>query len=61
VGLYNLKDDVGETTDLAGRETALAAELHGKLKAWRESVGAQLPTPNPDYDPEKDAAPKKKK
>jgi hypothetical protein len=33
-----------------------ARELLEKLKAWRERVGAQMPTPNPDYDPEKDKA-----
>ena len=43
------------------REAARTAELHARLKAWRESVGARLPTPNPDHNPEKDKpAPKKK-
>jgi uncharacterized sulfatase len=28
-----------------------ATELQQKLAAWRESVGAKMPTPNPDYDP----------
>ena len=26
-------------------------ELHAKLDAWRRSIGAQMPTPNPDADP----------
>ena len=42
-------------------EAERTAELHARLKAWRESVGARLPTPNPDHNPEKDKpAPKKK-
>lgn len=61
VELYNLKDDVGEKTDLAAKEPERAAKLHAKLKAWRQAVGAQLPTPNPDHDPEKDKTPPKKK
>ena len=31
-----------------------------QLHAWRRSVGAQMPTPNPDYDPaQAGAVPKK--
>lgn len=61
VELYNLKDDIGEKTDLSAKEPERTAKLYGRLKAWRESVGAQLPAPNPDHNPEKDKpAPKKK-
>jgi len=28
-----------------------ATELHKMLKAWRKDVDAQMPTPNPDYNP----------
>jgi arylsulfatase A-like enzyme len=49
--LYNLKTDVGETTDLAARMPEKTAELKHRLAAWRSSVGAQLPAPNPKYDP----------
>jgi arylsulfatase A len=48
VELYNLKDDIGEAEDLAGRMPEKVAELRNRLHAWRESVGAQMPTPNPD-------------
>ncbi|QDU21033.1 sulfatase [Urbifossiella limnaea] len=58
--LYNLKDDVGERTDLSARDPALTTRLRERLTAWRQSVAAQVPTPNPDYDPARDA-PKKKK
>jgi arylsulfatase A len=53
VELYNLKDDLGEKSDLATTNTTKAKELRAKLSAWRQSVGAQLPTPNPAYDPAK--------
>ena len=54
VELYNLKDDIGEKNDLSAKEPERTALLHARLKAWRESVGAQLPTLNPDYNPEKE-------
>ena len=60
VELYNLKDDIGETTDLAQKMPEKAAALRQKLHDWRKSVGAQLPTPNPDYDPNAPAEPKQK-
>jgi arylsulfatase A-like enzyme len=59
VELYNLKDDIGEQTDLSAKEPVQTAKLLAKLKAWRQAVGAQLPAPNPDYDPEKDSNPSK--
>jgi arylsulfatase A len=49
--LYNLKNDIREKTNLATNMPEKAAELQQKLAAWRESVGAKMPTPNPDYDP----------
>jgi arylsulfatase A-like enzyme len=51
--LYNLRADIGETKDLAKEEPGLAKNLHAKLVAWRQAVGAQMPTVNPDYDPER--------
>jgi arylsulfatase A len=50
--LYNLKDDIGEKNNIAGRMPGKAAELQGMLKAWRRSVDARMPTPNPDYKPQ---------
>lgn len=52
VELYNLKEDVGEAKDLATEMPDKAADLRQKLQAWREEVGAQLPSPNPNYDPQ---------
>ena len=54
VELYDLKGDVGETRDLAAEKPEKARELQKKLADWRASVGAQMPTPNPNYE-----APKK--
>ena len=51
VELYDLRSDLGEATNLADRMPERVATLRGKLSAWRESVGAQMPVPNPDYDP----------
>ena len=49
VELYNLRDDLSETTNLAGQQPARRDELRSMLHAWRESVGAQMPTPNPAF------------
>lgn len=52
--LYNLKDDVGETLDLSFELVEEASRLRAKLHAWREKVGAQMPTKNPMADRGKD-------
>ncbi len=49
VELYNLRDDLGEANDLAAANPAKAGELRDMLHAWRASVDAQMPTPNPAY------------
>ncbi len=43
--LYDLAQDAGEQKDLQGGR---AGELRKKLADWRESVGAQMPAPNPN-------------
>jgi len=50
VELYHLRDDLGETNDLAAAHPAKARALRRQLHSWRQSVGAQLPTPNSDFD-----------
>jgi len=48
--LYNLKDDIGETTDLAKSMPGKVKELHQMLIDWRTEVGAPIPTElNPKY------------
>ena len=49
--LFQLAKDPGESTNLFEKQPEVVAELAGKLDAWRESVGAQRPTENPDYTP----------
>jgi arylsulfatase A-like enzyme len=51
VELYNLKQDVSETTDLAAKEPEKTEELRQMLHAWRERIGAQIPAANSDFDP----------
>ncbi len=49
--LYNLEEDLGETTNLAAKMPERAKQLQRKLADWRESVGARMPQPNPKHDP----------
>jgi arylsulfatase A len=49
--LYHLRDDLGETTNLAETPDEKAKQFRDKLAAWRTSVDARMPTKNPDYDP----------
>ena len=49
--LYNLKEDIGETRNLAESEAEKQAELSARLTAWSEEIGALIPEPNPDFVP----------
>ncbi|MFH1924540.1 MAG: sulfatase [Planctomycetota bacterium] len=49
--LYNLQEDLGEKVNLAKKMPDKARKLQENLAQWREAVGARMPTPNPDYDP----------
>ncbi|HKI71991.1 MAG TPA: sulfatase [Verrucomicrobiae bacterium] len=51
VELFNLAKDISETTDLSARERRRVARLKNELAAWRQRVGAQINTPNPNFDP----------
>lgn len=50
--LYNLRDDLGETTDLAAKHPDKRAELRSRLDTWLEQVDAQLPRPKPEPAPD---------
>jgi len=49
--LYNLREDIGERSNLAGSHPAKSKELHARLSAWRRAIQAPLPTPNPGFTP----------
>lgn len=57
--LFNLKNDPTETNNLALSKPEKASALLKELQAWRQAVGAQMMTPNPNYDPETAAIEKK--
>ncbi|HOX56545.1 MAG TPA: sulfatase [Candidatus Paceibacterota bacterium] len=60
VELYNLRDDIGEQTNLAASMPDKVRELRARLHAWRKEVGAQMPAPNPAYDPSQPEVPPKR-
>lgn len=49
--LFNIAKDMRESNNLIEQNVDIAKELYAKLGAWRHSVGAKMPTPNPDYAP----------
>ena len=49
--LYDLLADPGETINLSAERIHEARALHQRLDAWRESIKAQVPKPNPNHDP----------
>jgi arylsulfatase A-like enzyme len=49
--LFNLKDDLSETNELAQKMPEKVGELDAMLTAWLKKSGAKMPGPNPDYDP----------
>jgi len=53
VELFNLKEDLGETKDLANQHPQRTAQLRKQLQRWRDEVGAQEPRPNPEFKPRK--------
>lgn len=47
--LYNLENDIGEKVDLADSLPEITSKLSSQLQRWRESIGVQMPIPNPLY------------
>jgi len=52
VELYNLREDQEEKHDRAAEQPDRAKALRARLQAWRKAIDAQMPVPNPSYDPE---------
>lgn len=48
--LYNLREDIGEEHNRVADHRDMANALHGKLAAWRQSIEAKIPQPNPDWN-----------
>jgi arylsulfatase A len=57
--LFDLSKDVSERNDLARMMPDKVKELDARLTAYLKAVNAQLPTPNPNYDPTKPAETKR--
>ncbi|WP_369410403.1 sulfatase [Neiella litorisoli] len=53
VELYNVVQDIGETTNLAKQQKEITEQLKIKLEEWLLATNAKYPTANPDYDPAK--------
>ena len=49
--LYNLRDDIGETKNLAAAQPVLVKELDALIDGFLKDTGATYPRPNPDYKP----------
>ena len=51
--LFDIAKDPGERRDLAREMADNAKELDARLTAYLAAVNAQMPKPNPNYDPSK--------
>ncbi|MDG2380042.1 MAG: sulfatase [Pirellulaceae bacterium] len=49
LSLYDLNNDIAESKNLSQENPAKVTELYGKLKAWRQQVGADPMKPNGAY------------
>lgn len=49
--LYDLMNDPGELVNLAESSTEKREELHQELISWRETQGATMMEPNPEFNP----------
>ncbi len=47
--LFNLEQDISETTDLSRIHPAIHDRLLALLKRWQREVEANIPAPNPEY------------
>lgn len=50
LSLFNLREDIGESQDLATRHPQQTARLHNMLKTWRSTVGADPMRSNPQFE-----------
>lgn len=50
--LYNLSNDISETTDISQKEPDKTKELYNLLNEWRKSTGAKMMEINPNWNGE---------
>ena len=53
IELYNLKEDPGETRNIAKENPEKAAKLQNNLNQWLREVNAKMPEKNPNFKPVK--------
>lgn len=51
IELYNLAEDMGEQNEISADEPERTAAMHEQFQQWRKKVDAQMPKPNPNYQP----------
>ena len=61
VELYHLDQDLSEKNDLSLAEPKRVNDLRMKLRAWQETMNAQLPKKNSNYNPNAKTQPKSKR
>jgi arylsulfatase A-like enzyme len=49
VELYNLRENLSETNDLAAKMPAQTRRLRNQLQAWQKETGARMPQKNPAF------------
>jgi arylsulfatase A-like enzyme len=49
--LYDLRQDVGETANLASQQPQVVERLDALIDGFLRETGARLPKPNPAYEP----------
>jgi arylsulfatase A-like enzyme len=59
--LFDLSQDIGEQNDLASQRPSETSQLRERLKKYLTAIDAQLPTPNPQYDPSTPTGPARPK
>nr|MBP6705040.1 hypothetical protein [Vicinamibacteria bacterium] len=48
---FNLAEDPGELVDLADSQPDRVKDLNDRLVRWQRETNAQMPLPNPRFDP----------
>jgi len=60
LNLFNLRQDIRESNDLAVKMPDKTRELSAKLNVYLKQVSARMPVANPQYDPNKPPTPTRK-